>query len=187
MQYQISGIHINIGEALQTYVKDELKNTIDKYAERPTDTQVVFSKNGHEHVCDVIIHLSSGLKAQAKASQPEIYAAFDACTEKMEKQLRRHKRKLKDHHKDRNQSVVFTDHASYTKPKKEGLKDSTVSSGPIIVAEIDTEFPIYSVKEAAEEVEKSKLPFLLFKSKEKKGVNILYRREDGNMGWIESR
>ena len=66
MQYQISGIHINIGDALQTYVKDELKNTIDKYAERPTDTQVVFSKNGHEHVCDVIIHLSSGLKAQAK-------------------------------------------------------------------------------------------------------------------------
>ena len=88
MQYQISGIHINIGDALQTYVKDELKNTIDKYAQRPTDTQVIFSKNGHEYVCDAIIHLSSGLKAQAKASQSEIYAAFDACTEKMGKQLR---------------------------------------------------------------------------------------------------
>lgn len=187
MQYQISGIHINIGDALQTYVKDELKNTIDKYAQRPTDTQVIFSKNGHEYVCDAIIHLSSGLKAQAKASQSEIYAAFDACTEKMGKQLRRYKRKLKDHHKDRNQSVVFIDRASYTESKKEGLEDSTIDSGPIIVAETDTEFPIYSVKEAAEEVERSKLPFLLFKSKEKQGVNILYRREDGNIGWIESR
>jgi len=187
MQYQISGIHINIGDALQTYVKDQLKNTIDKYAQRPTDTQVIFSKNGHEYVCDAIIHLSSGLKAQAKASQSEIYAAFDACTEKMGKQLRRYKRKLKDHHKDRNQSVVFIDRASYTQSKKEGLEDSTIASGPISVAETDTEFPIYSVKEAAEEVERSKLPFLLFKSKEKQGVNILYRREDGNIGWIESR
>ena len=56
-----------------------------------------------------------------------------------------------------------------------------------MLRETDTEFPIYSVKEAAEEVERSKLPFLLFKSKEKQGVNILYRREDGNIGWIESR
>ena len=86
----------------------------------------------------------------------------------MEKQLRRYKRKLKDHHKDRNQSVVFIDRASYTQSKKEGLKDSTIASGPIIVAETDTEFPIYSVKEAAEEVERSNLPFYYLKVKKNK-------------------
>ena len=185
MQYQISGIHINVGDALQNYVKDELNGAINKYAERPTDAQIIFSKSGHEFVCDAIIHLSTGLTAQAKASKAEIYAAFNACTVKMEKQLRRYKRKLKGHQKDQNQSVEFTDPTSYTVATEVGLQDSTISSCPLIVAETDKEFPILSVIEAAEEIEKSKQPFILFKSDEKKGVNILFRREDGNLGWIE--
>ena len=107
MQYQISGIHINVGEALQTRVKDEINNAISKYAERPTSVQVIFSKNGHKFFCEVIIHLSSGLTVQAKTSNPEIYIAFNACAEKIEKQLRRYKRKLKSYHKDRNSESIF--------------------------------------------------------------------------------
>ena len=186
MQYQISGIHINVGDALQTHVKGELNDTISKYAERPTDAQIVFSKSGHEFVCDAIIHLSTGLTAKAQASKAEIYAAFDACAEKMEKQLRRYKRKLKGHHKDRNQSVEFVDTTSYRNATKECQKDSATASEPIIVAETDKQFPIFSVKQAAEELEKSKLTFLLFKNEEKKGVNILFRRSDGNIGWIQA-
>ena len=68
---------------------------------------------------------------------------------------------------------------------KDGSQDSTASSGPLIVAETDKAFPVLSVIEAAEEIEKSKQPFLLFKSDKKQGVNILFRREDGNLGWIE--
>ena len=115
----------------------------------------------------------------------EIYAAFDACAEKVEKQLRRYKRKIKGHYKDRHQSVEFIGSTSYTGPAKEGQKDSAIESEPIIIAETDKEFPIFSVKKAAEELEKSKLPFLLFKNEKKEGVNILFRREDGNMGWVE--
>ena len=185
MQYQISGIHIDVGDALQTHVKGELSDTISKYAERPTDAQIIFSKSGHEFVCDAIIHLSTGLTAQAKASKAEIYAAFDACAEKMEKQLRRYKRKLKGHHKDRNQSVEFIDPAAYRKPTKEGQKESVNGSEPIIIAETDKQFPIFSAKEAAEELERSKLPFILFKNEEKKGVNIIFRRKDGNIGWVQ--
>ena len=118
MQYQISGIHIDVGDALQTHVKGELNDAITKYAERPTDAQIIFSKSGHEFVCDAIVHLSTGLTAQAKASKAEIYAAFDACAAKVEKQLRRYKRKLKGHHKDRNQSVEFIYPASYTSASK---------------------------------------------------------------------
>jgi ribosomal subunit interface protein len=184
MQYQISGIHIDIGDALQTHVKEELGDAITKHAERPTDAQIIFSKNGHEFVCDTIIHLSTGLTAKAKASKAEIYAAFNACTEKVEKQLRRYKRKLKGHHKDRNQSVEFIDPTSYTPVMKESQEDSAISSGPMIVAETQRKFPLFSVKAAAEEVEKSNLPFLLFKTKEKQGVNILFQREDGNIGWV---
>ena len=185
MQYQISGIHIDVGDALQTHVKGELNGAISKYAERPTDAQIVFSKSGHEFVCDAIIHLSTGLTAQAKASKVEIYAAFDACAEKVEKQLRRYKRKLKAHHKDRNQSVEFIDSTSYTGPTRESKKDSDTHLEPIIIAETDNKFPIFSVKEAAEELEKSKLPFILFKIEEKKGVNIVFRRKDGNIGWVQ--
>jgi len=185
MQYQISGIHIDVGDALQTHVKGELNGAISKYAERPTDAQIVFSKSGHEFVCDAIIHLSTGLTAQAKASKVEIYAAFDACAEKVEKQLRRYKRKLKAHHKYRNQSVEFIDSTSYTGPTREGKKDSDTHLEPIIIAETDKKFPIFSVKEAAEELEELKLPFLLFRNEEKKGVNILFRRKDGNIGWVQ--
>ena len=103
----------------------------------------------------------------------------------MEKQLRRYKRKLKGHHKDRNQSVEFIYPTSYTNLTKEGQKDSATDSEPIIIAETDRQFPIFSAKEAAEELEKSELPFILFKNEEKKGVNILFRREDGNIGWIQ--
>ena len=185
MQYQISGIHIDVGDALQTHVKGELNDAISKYAERPTDAQIIFSKSGHEFVCDAIVHLSTGLTAKAKASKAEIYAAFDACAEKVEKQLRRYKRKLKGHHKNRNQAVEIIDSTSYMNPIKEGEKDSDTTSEPIIIAETDTDFPIFSVKEAAEELEELKLPFLLFRNEEKKGVNILFRRKDGNIGWVQ--
>ena len=185
MQYQISGIHIDIGDALQTHVRGELNDAITKYAERPTDAQIIFSKSGHEFVCDAIVHLSTGLTAQAKASKAEIYAAFDACAEKVEKQLRRYRRKLKGHYKDRNQSVEFISSTSYMKSGKEGEQDSATDAQPIIIAETDKKFPMFSVKEAAEELERSKLPFILFKNEEKKGANILFRRKDGNIGWVQ--
>src|SRR6056300_1722287 len=113
MRYQISGIHIDIGDALQTHVKDELGSAVQKYAERPTEAVVVFSKSAHEYVCEATVHLSTGLTAQAKAHETEIYAAFESCCEKMEKQLRRYKRRLKDHHKDRAEPVEIYGAASY--------------------------------------------------------------------------
>ena len=70
-------------------------------------------------------------------------------------------------------------------PTKEGEKDSDTHLEPIIIAETDKNFPIFSAKEAAEELEESKLPFILFKNEEKKGVNILFRRKDGNIGWVQ--
>ena len=79
MRYQISGKQIDIGTALQTHVEQELGGIVQKYAERPTDALVVFSRNAHEYVCESTVHLSTGLTAQAKAHATEIYAAFDSC------------------------------------------------------------------------------------------------------------
>ena len=89
MRYKISGRQIEIGNALQVHVQDNLGAAFEKYAGRPTDANVIFSKSGHEFVCETAVHLSTGLTCSAKASANEIYAAFDQCCDKMEKQLRR--------------------------------------------------------------------------------------------------
>ena len=83
MRYQISGKQIDIGDALQTHVKDGLSAVVQKYAERPTDATVVFSRDGHEFVCEATVHLSTGLTAQARAHAGEIYASFEKCADKM--------------------------------------------------------------------------------------------------------
>ena len=188
MRYQISGKQIDIGEALQTHVRTELGEVIEKYAQRPTDAQVVFSKSGHEFVCESTVHLSTGLTAQAKAHQTEIYAALDACCEKMDKQLRRYKRRLKDHHKDRSEPVEIFGASSYILAS--GVESDTQEPDtlqPIIVAEMETKIPSLSVGEAVMQMELAGAPVLIFRNESKDGLNVVYRREDGNIGWIDPK
>ncbi len=186
MRYQISGKQIDIGEALQTHVKTELGEIVKKYAERPTDAQVVFSKSGHEFVCEATVHLSTGLTASAKAHATEIYAAFDGCGEKMEKQLRRYKRRLKDHHKDRAEPVELLGAASYvlaSESDSDGQEPDTLQ--PMIIAETQTSIATLSVGEAVMHMELSEAPVLMFKKQGSQGINVVYRRDDGNIGWID--
>ncbi len=186
MRYQISGKQIDIGEALQVHVQEELGETVKKYAERPTEAVVVFSKSAHEFVCEATVHLSTGLTAQAKAHQTEIYAAFEACREKMEKQLRRYKRRLKDHHKDRTEPVEIYGGSSYilaSEIESEDQEPETLQ--PIIVAEMETKIPSLSVGEAVMQMELAGAPVLVFRNEGKAGVNVVYRRDDGNIGWID--
>lgn len=186
MKYQISGKQIDIGEALQTHVKDELGIVMEKYAQRPTDAQVVFSKNAHEFVCETVVHLSTGLTAQASARATEIYAAFDECAEKMDKQLRRYKRRLKDHHKDRPNPVEVLGGASYILASEDVAEgDEPESLQPMIIAEMETSVPTISVGEAVMQMELADASVLVFRNEKSGGVNVVYRREDGNIGWIE--
>lgn len=186
MRYQISGKQIDIGEALQTHVKDQLGIVVAKYAERPTAAQVTFSKSASEFSCEAVVHLSTGLTAQARAKAHEIYAAFDACAEKMEKQLRRYKRRLKDHHRDRAEPVELFGASSYILAASDEETDAEPDSlQPIIVAEIETRIPSLSVGEAVMQMELAGAPVLVFRKEGKESVNVVYRREDGNIGWID--
>ncbi|MGR3547367.1 MAG: ribosome hibernation-promoting factor, HPF/YfiA family [Roseovarius sp.] len=186
MRYQISGKQIDIGEALQTHVKEELGTAVAKYAERPTDAMVVFSKSASEFVCETIVHLSTGLTAQASAKAHEIYAAFDACCEKMEKQLRRYKRRLKDHHRERSEPVELFGASTYILAADSAETESEPDSlQPIIVAEMETKIPSLSVGEAVMQMELAGAPVLVFRKQGKDTVNVVYRREDGNIGWID--
>ncbi len=186
MRYQISGKQIDIGAALQTHVRNELGAVVEKYAERPTDAQVIFSKNAHEFVCEATVHLSTGLTAQARASATEIYAAFDKCSEKMEKQLRRYKRRLKDHHRQRQQPVEAIGAASFILASQETFEEAEPETlQPMIIAEMETTIPSLSVGEAVMQMELAGAPVLVFRKEGGGEINVVYRRDDGNIGWID--
>ena len=189
MRYQISGKQIDIGEALQQHVRTELGETLEKYAGRPTEATVVFSRSGHEFVCEIVVHLSTGLIAQAKGSANEIYAAFESCCEKMDKQLRRYKRRLKDHHKSRQDPVELMAAGSYILAPTQDDDDETETSdlAPVIVAETESQIPSLSVGEAVMQMELAHAPVLVFRNEKNSGINVVYRREDGNIGWIDPR
>jgi ribosomal subunit interface protein len=186
MKYQISGNKIDIGDALSTHVKNELGSVVSKYAERPTDANVVFSKHAHEFFCETTVHLSTGLTAQATGRATEIYAAFDQCAEKMEKQLRRYKRRLKDHYRERADPVEVLGGASYILASEETAESAEPDSlQPMIIAEMETRIPTISVGEAVMHMELAHAPVMVFRNERTNGVNVVYRRDDGNVGWIE--
>jgi len=188
MRYQISGKQIDIGEALQTHVKAELGEVVEKYAQRPTDAMVVFSRSAHENVCEATIHLSTGLTATAKGHAPEIYAAFEACRERLDKQLRRYKRRLRDHHNRRTAPVEFDGGSSYILAPTEEPEDSDATlMQPIVIAEMETKIPSITVGEAVMQLELGSQKMLVFRNEGHGGVNVVYRRDDGNIGWIDPR
>jgi len=189
MQYQISGKQLDIGEALQTHVQTELNEMIEKYPGRPTDAQVVFSKDAHEFVCESVVHLSTGLTVQARGRAGEIYAAFDSATEKMGKQLRRYKRRLKDHYKERPVPVELSGASSYIlAAQTDDEMDEPDSLAPMIIAEMEVTIPQLSVGEAVMQMELAGAPVLVFRNdKQDAGINIVYRRDDGNIGWIDPK
>ena len=186
MRTQISGRQIDIGEALQTHVKESLGGVFEKFTQRPTDAQVVFSRSGHEHVCETVVHLSTGMSAQATGKAAEIYAAFEASAEKLEKQLRRYKRRLKDHHSRRTRPIDMIPAAAYVlDPGTDTGEDEPDTLQPVIVAEESTGIPKLSVGEAVMQMELSGAHVLVFNKEGSEGLNVVYRRDDGNIGWID--
>lgn len=189
MRYQVSGKHIDIGESLHNHVETEIGEIVEKYAERPTEAVVVFSKDAHEFVCEASIHLSTGLSVNAKAKATEIYSSFDKCAHRMEKQLRRYKRRLKDHHKERATPVEVMGASSYILAGGEDAAEEKEPETlqPIIVAEMETKIKSLSVGEAVMQMELAGEPLLVFRNEGHKGINVVYTRNDGNIGWIDTK
>jgi ribosomal subunit interface protein len=188
MRYQISGKQIEIGEALTTHVRTELDETTGKYAGRPTDAHVVFSRNGYEYVCEITVHLSTGLTAQSRGHASEIYPAFDSACEKMGKQLRRYKRRLKDHHKHRPEPVELLPADSYILASTEDDDETGPDhETPTIIAETEEPIPSLTVGEAVMQMELAHAPVLVFRNEKHRRINVVYRRDDGHIGWIDPR
>lgn len=189
MRIQVSGRQIDIGDALRSHVAEGLTEATSKYAGRPTDAQVVFGRDGHAFTCEATVHLSTGLNAQATGRDAEIYQAFEQAKERMAKQLRRHKRRLKDHHKDRPQPVESVTVGSYVlaplADDSDHDEDHPAEAGPAIIAETATRLPSLTVGEAVLQMELAHAPVLIFRNELRDSINVVYRREDGNIGWID--
>jgi ribosomal subunit interface protein len=186
MRYQISGKQIDVGEALQSHVKSELGETCEKYAQRPTDATVIFSRIASAYQCEANVHLSTGLSVVAKGNAHDVYAAFEAARERMDKQVRRYKRRLRDHHRDRRGPVEFADAPLYVLASDEGTDEAEPDTlQPIIIAETEAKIPSLSVGEAVMQMELAGATFLIFRNDKHGAVNVVYRRADQNVGWID--
>ena len=188
MDIKISGKQIDVGDALRTHVEQNLIAAVGKYFDRPVKAHVVFSRNGHEFKCDSSVHLSTGLTAQAHAANSDIYAAFEQATSRIEKQLRRYKRRLKDHHHNRQKPVEMIEAQAYVlRSHDEEADDTGEANGmqPVIVAEMTTDIKFLTVGEAVMQMELAHSQFLMFKNDANGRINIVFQREDGNVGWID--
>lgn len=186
MEYKITGRQLDIGDALQVHVRDTLEPILEKYSARPTGVSVIFSKDAHEYVAECVVQLSSGLNTAAKGRTGEIYAAFDDAAEKISKQLRRYKRRLKNHHNERATPVEFLGATSYILAGERDNEESERDGiDPIIIAETGTTYPSFSVGEAVMQMDLASSNVLVFLNEKTNGLNVVYRRDDGNIGWIE--
>jgi len=188
MRIQVNGKHIDVGDALRSHVVETVDATVRKYSERPVEAVVTFSREGHGFRCDLSAHLSTGLTAKASSHANEIYACFDSGVDRIEKQLRRYKRRLKDHHKTRPEPIsAFSAPAFVIASSSESEEDEPETLQPIVIAEMTTDIKSLSVGEAVMQMEFEDSPFLMFQNEAHGGLNVVFRREDGNIGWIDPK
>lgn len=189
MRIQVNGKHMDVGDALREHVETRVTDIAGKYAERPVECIVTVSKDRHEFIADASLHLSTGMTAQAKAHATDVYDAFEGAAERMEKQLRRYKRRLKDHHQSRENPIEAFDAPAYILDagKHEDESQEPEDLTPVIVAETETKVQSLSVGEAVMQMELAHAPLLVFRNNAHGGVNVVYQREDGNIGWVDPR
>ena len=187
MQITVSGKQIDVGAALRVHVEDNLVAAVSKYFDRPVDAHVVFSRRGHEFTCDSSVHLPTGLTAQAHAASNDIYVAFDQAADRIEKQLRRYKRRLKDHHQKRRTPIEMTEAPYYVLRSIDEEEGAGQLDGyqPAIIAEMTRPIQRLTVGEAVMQMELAHALFLVFRNDASGRINIVYQRNDGNVGWID--
>lgn len=182
MQIIVSGKHIDVGDALKQHVEARVEASVSKYLDKVNRINVVFSKQGHAFRVDISgnIGTHSGLALQSRAEGSDPYGAFDTAADKMEKQLRRYKRQLKNHHAQKNdESAVGTQYV---------IEDSTaedVPENPLIIAETPANIEHLTVSDAVMRLDLGHLSALVFINSANERVNMIYRRPDGNIAWVD--
>jgi ribosomal subunit interface protein len=190
MEIRISGHQVDTGDALKRHVEDRLQGIADKYFSRAISAQVTFGKGPHDHgfTCDIVAHVMQGLvlKGHHENAGDEAHPAFDGAAAKIEKQLRRYMRRLKDRHAGEAAEAAEAGayDAGYT-VFNGGSEEEEVVDAPLIVAETRVDVPDASVSDAVMMLDLRNTTALLFKNSGTGNFNMVYRRHDGTIGWVE--
>jgi ribosomal subunit interface protein len=208
MQLSVTGKQTEIGEALRRHIEGSLGSILDKYFKTAIEAHVIVSKEAHLSRAEISIHIGRGIVVNARASASEAYLAFDAAAERLAKQLRRYKRRLRDHHAkgrepagagERAMDYVLApfgeeegevaeaegEDAEGDDAEGDEAESGDVNGAPAVIAEMSTELPSLTVGEAAMRMDLAEAPVLLFRNRSHGELNLVYRRTDGNIGWID--
>lgn len=186
MQVQVSGHHLDVGDALRTHVAERLDQSVGKYFDKPIDGHVTFTKEGHEFRADCSVHLNSGMRIQTQDRAGDPYVSFDGAVEKLEKRLRRYKRRLKSHSNSNKPELPAEAALSFVIEAGNEHEEAPVDDQPVIIAEGTTAIPRLSVGDAVMQMDLIDAPFFVFRNGATGGINLVYRREDGHIGWIDT-
>ncbi|MDQ2762571.1 MAG: ribosome-associated translation inhibitor RaiA [Pseudomonadota bacterium] len=188
MEIRVSGHQIATGDALKTHVEDRLQGIAIKYFARAISAHVTFGKGPHDSItCDIVAHVMHGLVLKGKNDGRDAHVAFDGVADKIEKQLRRYMRRLKDRNAGPTvaaQEQGAQDNAGYTL-FQEATEDNEVDDHPLIIAETRVDVPESSVSDAVMMLDLRNTTALLFKNSGSGAYNMVYRRGDGTIGWVE--
>jgi len=199
MQLSVVGRHIDIGDALRGHIDASLRAIFGKYFGDAIDATVTLSQVGPMYHCQVNAHVGRNIHLAAENQADRIYVAFDGAAERLSKRLRRHKRRLRDTHKHAEEAPDEVLRARQVVLAGDGAEaadedDDEANAGdgatdadgmPAVVAELTTEIPSLSVSEAVMRLDLAEAPAMLFRNAAHGGLNMIYRRPDGNVGWID--
>lgn len=185
MSLRISGKHMEIGDAFRLRIEGRIGEAVEKYFDGGYSGRVTVEKNGSRFTADLNVHLDSGIALQATGAAQEPVPAFEAAAERIEKRLRRYKRKLKAHPEGSSAEIIDL---AYRVVAAVAEEDGEVPEdyAPAVVAESTLALRTMSVADAVMELDIKDSPVFVFRNGGTDAVNIVYRRPDGNIGWIDA-
>ncbi len=185
MDIRVSGHQVDTGDALNTHVNARLQAMAEKYFSRALSAHVTFGKGPHDHgfVCDIIAHVMQGAVLKGSSRANDAHAAFDAAAEKIERQLRRYKDRIKDRHSN-GHAHAAADDAGYVVFVADEEAEEPADNPPVI-AETRVDVPVATVSDAVMMLDLRNTNALLFRNSGSGIFNMVYRRGDGTIGWVE--
>lgn len=193
MRIQVAGRQMDVGEALRTRIETELASGVGKYFNRATDAVVTVARNGGGAgiAVDCTVHLSSGISLQSEGHGGDAHSAFGDAMEKLEKRVRRYKRRLRNHHADNKSPLPAETASAYVLAPLEEEADDGVEApvngeaAPLVIAEAIKPVRTMTVSMAVMQLDLAESPALMFRNAANGELNVVYRRPDGNVGWID--
>lgn len=187
MSLRISGKHMEIGDAFRSRIESRIGDAVDKYFDGGFSGRVNVEKSGSRFTADCTIHIDTGMVLQATGQAQDPQLAFDASAERIEKRLRRYKRRLKSHNTGANGAASMDMAYRIMSPVADDDDEEEVPDdyAPAVVAESTLVLQTMSVATAVIELDTKDTPVVVFRNAGTDSVNIVYRRPDGNIGWID--